>query len=42
MKDHYFLFLNGETENFPKITDFLPNTIRNEKNEKMYFFEHFL
>ena len=27
MKDHYFLFLNGETQNFPKITDFLPNTI---------------
>ena len=26
-KDHYFLFLNGETQNFPKITDFLQNTI---------------
>ena len=27
MKDHYFLFLNGETENFPKNNNFLPNTI---------------
>ena len=26
-KDHYFLFLNGETENFPKNNNFLPNTI---------------
>ena len=23
-KDHYFLFLNGETQNFPKYKDFLP------------------
>ena len=29
MKDHYFLLLNGETQNFPKITDFLLDTILN-------------
>ena len=28
-KDHYFLFLKGETQNFLKDRDFLPNTILN-------------
>ena len=27
MKDHYFSFLNGETQNFLKNKDFLSNTI---------------
>ena len=26
-KNHYFLILNGETQNFPKNKDFLPNVI---------------
>ena len=26
-KNHYFLILNGETQNFPKNKDFLPNAI---------------
>ena len=26
-KDHFFLFLNGETSKFPKNKDFLPDTI---------------
>ena len=29
-KDHYFLFLDGKTQNFLKNKDFLPNTILNE------------
>ena len=28
-KDHYFLFLNGETQKFPKNKYFLSNTILN-------------
>ena len=27
MENHYFLFLDGETQNFLKKEDFLPNTI---------------
>ena len=27
MTDYYFLFLNGEKQNFRKNIDFLPNTI---------------
>ena len=36
-KDHYILFLNGKTQNFPKITDFLPNTILNNQRQNRSF-----
>ena len=31
MKDHYFVFLCGETQNFLENKDFLPNTILRKK-----------